>query len=360
MQKKRTAFVTFFPIFPNSMGSSEVVNSRFLNWPDKKKIFQISHLKNINNKKIETIKINVESPLRKIIKLPLLVFKIKKYLQGAKDKTLIIEGASWIFYSFFVLISLKLIFRDCKIIYISHSIESEIRKKYSNKLIYILTIILENFVLRLANISTSVSLKEKIKLKKLYSINTNFYPNGINLKFKKKIKKINDKYIIFSGSYSYEPNKDAIDLLNEKIMPELIKLYPNLKLVITGGGFDKKFPWVIYKNIVPKNELYNLIYYSECMCVPLKFGSGTRIKIMEALSLGAIVISSKKGIEGLKLLNKNPPFIYKNKDNLIKLLKLVLSYNKEIKKKSNQDKKFYINKFSMKNITSEFIKNYLN
>ena len=29
-------------------------------------------------------------------------------------------------------------------------------------------------------------------------------------------------------------------------------------------------------------------------CVPLKFGSGTRIKIMEALSLGAIVISSKK------------------------------------------------------------------
>ena len=211
----------------------------------------------------------------------------------------------------------------------------------------------------MADISTSVSLKEKTKLKKLYNINTNFYPNGINLKFIKKIKEINDKYIIFSGSYSYKPNRDAIDFLNKKIMPELIKLYPNLKLVITGGGYDKKFPWVIYKNIVPKNELYNLIYYSECMCVPLKFGSGTRIKIIEALSLGAIVVSSKKGIEGLKILNKNPPFIYKHKNNLIKQLKLVLSNNKKIKKKSNQDKKFYISKFSMKNITSKFIKNYL-
>ena len=42
---------------------------------------------------------------------------------------------------------------------------------------------------------------------------------------------------------------------------------------------------------------------------PLKFGSGTRIKIIEALTLGTIVISSSKGIEGIKLNKKNPPFI---------------------------------------------------
>ena len=39
---------------PNNMGSSTVVNSRFKNWP-KKKIFQISHIKKINNKNIKTI-----------------------------------------------------------------------------------------------------------------------------------------------------------------------------------------------------------------------------------------------------------------------------------------------------------------
>ena len=40
------------------------------------------------------------------------------------------------------------------------------------------------------------------------------------------------------------------------------------------------------------------------MCVPLKYGSGTRIKIIEALMLGTIVISSSKGIEGIKLNKK--------------------------------------------------------
>ena len=99
----------------------------------------------------------------------------------------------------------------------------------------------------------------------------------------------------------YKPNKDAIDYLNYHIMPTLIKKFPNLKLVITGGGFNKKFPWIINKGIVTKIKLYKYILSSKCLCVPLKFGSGTRIKIIEALCLGTIVISSKKGIEGIKL-----------------------------------------------------------
>ena len=78
-------------------------------------------------------------------------------------------------------------------------------------------------------------------------------------------------------------------------MPELTKFFPNLKLVITGGGFNKKiFPWLINKKIISKKELYNLIYFSKCMCVPLKFGSGTRIKIIEALSLGGYCNIFKK------------------------------------------------------------------
>ena len=34
MSETRTAFVTFFPIRPNNMGSSTVVNSRFINNPN--------------------------------------------------------------------------------------------------------------------------------------------------------------------------------------------------------------------------------------------------------------------------------------------------------------------------------------
>ena len=46
MRDLKTAFITFFPIKPNNMGSAAVVNSRFKSWPKNKKIFQISHIKN--------------------------------------------------------------------------------------------------------------------------------------------------------------------------------------------------------------------------------------------------------------------------------------------------------------------------
>ena len=85
MQIFNTAFVTFFPVTPDNMGSSTVVNSRFNNWPDKKKLFQMSHNKNINNKYLKTIFIRKESPINKILALPRLIKEIYKYLGKSKN-----------------------------------------------------------------------------------------------------------------------------------------------------------------------------------------------------------------------------------------------------------------------------------
>ena len=352
----KTAFITFFPIMPNNMGSSAVVNSRFNNGPKKKKIFQISHIKKINNQNINTIFIKKESPVNKIIKLPELVFKVIKYIKSSKNKLVIIEGASWIFYSFVVLASFKILLPDSKIIYISHSIESEIRKKYSNLFIFFLTKHLEKFVFKNSDIATSVSKIEKNKIKKLYNQKTVLYPNSIINNYKIIKNNFLNDYIIYSGSCLYEPNRIAVEYLNEKIMPNLLKSFPNLKLVLTGGGFDKKFPWLINKGIVSKKNLYNLIFFSKCMCVPLKFGTGTRIKIIEALSIGTIVLSTSKGIEGIELKRKKPPFIFNNSTKLLKLITYVIKNNKKIKKTAIKNRYFYMKKYSMKSNTEEFLK----
>ena len=355
----KTAFVTFFPINPNNMGSSTVVNSRFKNWPKSKKIFQISHINKLENSQIKTIYISKETPLRKILKLPKLIFEIYKYLKNSRKKILLVEGASWIFYSFFTIFIIKNILPNCKIVYVSHSIESEIRKKYSNYFIYLITKILENLVYKISDLATAVSNDEKRKIKKIYKKTTQLYPNAINLDEVKFKKKMSRDYIIYTGSYLYKPNKDAIDYLNYQIMPNLIKIFPNLKLIITGGGFYKKFPWLINKGTVQKKELYNLIYNSKCMCVPLKFGSGTRIKILEALILGAVVVSSSKGIEGIELLKKNPPFISNNKKSFINTLSKIIKNKKNFKKRAIFDSHIYKKKYSMKNITRMFIAKHL-
>ena len=132
----------------------------------------------------------------------------------------------------------------------------------------------------------------------------------MHLNLKKKYKKIiNDnfkyRYIFYSGSYEYLPNKIVIDRLVKKIMPNLLNYFPNLKLIITG---DKNLPyndkWIKTFGLVSKSKYISILKKSVCIAIPSKEGYGTRVKIIEALCYGAVVVSSKIGSEGIEF-NKN-------------------------------------------------------
>ena len=360
-KKTKYAFVAFYPVFPNISGSSEVSGSFFKYWPsNNKKIFYITHLKDNNkNKKLKPIKIIKENPYFKIISLISLCFKIVIFLKRTKKSYLIIEGPSWIFYSYVTIKVIKLFVPNTKIIYHSHSIEYEIRKKFNNKIISYLTYFLEKKVFELSNFSTSVSENEYKKIYSLYNKETIIFENGIDLNKIKKIpkKKINYKYLIYTGSYLYKPNKEAIDILVDDIMPKILILHPNLKLIITGGGYYKKtvYKWLINKGKLKKKQLYYYLKHAECLVTPLLYGSGTRIKILEALCVGTNVMTTPIGIEGIRYLKKNSnPLILNN----IKLFPIYINKLLKNKKKyiNKKDTLFYKTKYSMQNLTENFYK----
>jgi glycosyltransferase involved in cell wall biosynthesis len=356
---KKFAIINFFPVVPTNMGSAEVVLSFFSCIKQPKKIFQISHLKKINKKKIKTFFIIKENPFLKIINIPFLILNVIKYLNGAKKQIVIIEGPSWIGYSFLSIILLKIFFNKCLIVYHSHSIEYEIRKENSNFIISYLTKYLERIVYKISDIATSVSQIEKERLKKLYDVDALLVPNGVSIKRLKVIKGarlVKQKYIIYPGSYNYKPNKIAIDILAEKILPSLNLNFPDLKLVITGGGYKTIKKNIINLGLVSKQNLIRLIKDSEFLCLPIQSGSGTRIKIIEALILGKIIITTKKGIEGINYaLNKNPPFVENNLKKFIKICKEILRNKKKLELISRKQSKFFKKNYGMENISKKFI-----
>ena len=169
-----------------------------------------------------------------------------------------------------------------------------------------------------------------------------------------KKKSFKFQYLIYSGSYKYLPNKLALDYLIEKIMPNLLCVKPNLKLVITGGGYDGKKKFLINKGIVSKRKLLNYIYNSKLMVIPLDKGTGTRIKIIEALSIGAKILTTPKGIEGIDLLNKKKLYpIISRKENFCKIIIDILKNENKYKYNHNFKKKDYL----MENIVNNFLKN---
>ena len=358
----KTAIICFFDAYPARSGSGVVCYDFYKSWPGReKKFFQMSNYE-VNSHDIENIKLFDNKAIFKILSLPVLLCNLIKYFRSSKNNILVIEGPSWIFYSFFVIIFFKIFFKDTLIIYRSHSIEYEIRKNNSNIIIILISKFCEKIVYGYSHISTSVSDLEKRKVFKLYKVKTALFPNSIrinNLKKikEKKIKKIPKKFILFCGSYAYKPNKYAIDYIIKNILPKLCT--QQIKLVLTGGS-TKSFhnPDVFNLNYITRAELKFLYKKSICLAVPLFEGYGTRIKILEALVLGCNILTTKIGIQGIKYSRNNPSIKVTN--NMDQMIKNIFFFLKS-KKKNNS--KFIYNNYSMEmnaNLLFKKVKKILN
>ena len=352
---------SFFSIYPVTFGSSVVISSFFENIPNKNKVlFHISK-KNIKKSKTKNIINQSDFKIFKLFSVLLLIRKILFEIKHSNHKNvLIIEGASWVGYSFLLLFLVKFFFKKVKIIYRGHSIEYEIRKRNSNFIISYLSFIFEKFVYQNSHVSTSVSSLEQKKIKKLYNIQTEVFPNIIEIsKTNKNFLKFNKRYIFYSGSYDYLPNKKAIDRLVKKIMPIIIKKKPNLSLVLTGS---KKIPynynWLKNLGMISKDKYFNILKNSLCLIVPTREGYGTRVKIIEALCNGTVVVSSRIGIEGISYDRKFPPPFECNTDLSFVNSILKILNNSKYKQKAKKNRHKYIKKYSAKLNTQIFVRNH--
>lgn len=124
---------------------------------------------------------------------------------------------------------------------------------------------------------------------------------------------VKEKRILFVGNFRHRPNVDGIIYFIKSIWPDVIKKHPYATVEIIGSEppveimeFENS-PGIsvvgYIKNIRPHYENSML---SIC---PIRAGSGSRIKILDALAYGHPVVSTTVGYSGLRLVE--------NKDILV-------------------------------------------
>ena len=200
---------------------------------------------------------------------------------------------------------------------IEFKIKDEIRAKYGN-----LMRILELILCKKARKIVTVCKKDKEILIKEFGINPKkieivengfedetFFPNEKKGKLiRKKLGLENNPIVLFFGKLDYPPNKEAVYKIRWEILPRVISEIPNVKFLIVGKKYKFEFQHeaIIFTGLVDNVEDY--INAADVVIVPLLAGGGTRIKILEAIACGKIVISTRKGAEGL--INKlTKPFL---------------------------------------------------
>jgi len=136
-------------------------------------------------------------------------------------------------------------------------------------------------------------------------------PNGVDTAFYSyddRAQKADAPYLLFSGWLGTRANDDGVRFLVNEIWPLILRRYPEMRLLIVGGGAsgDLKQALQGVRQVEVSGQVPDVRPYfkqASIALVPLRIGSGTRLKILEAMSQGSPVVSTRKGAEGIEVLD---------------------------------------------------------
>ncbi|PRY15760.1 glycosyltransferase involved in cell wall biosynthesis [Pontibacter ummariensis] len=149
---------------------------------------------------------------------------------------------------------------------------------------------------------------KKEVLQHLPNVNVEVLPNGVDVEYFTPASCLtHTPSLLFTGTMSYKANKDAVAYFIDSIFPLILKQFPECTFKIAGAGAKqalKDFVGMKGVEIISDPEdmrpLYNEAWI---VVVPLRSGSGTRLKILEAMAMEKPVVSTEVGAEGLLLTN---------------------------------------------------------
>lgn len=133
-------------------------------------------------------------------------------------------------------------------------------------------------------------------------------PIGIDIsKYKQELNKVSELALSFIGSLDWMPNLDGLDWFLENVWSELTDSFSDISLHIAGRNTPDKIVKLASDKIMIHGEVESAIDFINqypIMIVPLLSGSGMRVKILEGMALGKVVISTSIGAEGILAVHK--------------------------------------------------------
>jgi len=240
---------------------------------------------------------------------------------------------------------------NAKSIYIAHNIEIEryyTRSVFNNEtevlpILKLFIPLLEYFATKFDKIIV-ISYDDKRKLSILY----NTHPERITVippkiskhsfvqKEHKNNRRINRRVTaVFHGTYRYIPNKEAMNLIRQYIS----KKVKYAQFVVFGSNAPK-FTESNFKSLGFVDNLYEFLSSCDIAIVPLKRGAGVKLKILDYMVVGLPIVTTKKGAEGLYLINGKHAIIVDDVDEkFIEAVEYLIENPKMRKKLGHNAKK---------------------
>lgn len=135
------------------------------------------------------------------------------------------------------------------------------------------------------------------------------------------------KILLFFGTFSYQPNMEALLFINNKLAPALEDM-KDVEIYIAGrapankdivGMLHKKVKWL---GFVP--NIYEVLHAADVFICPLWKTVGIIVKVLDAMGAGKPIIVSRFVKEGIPELNESNAFLANDETEFIYLTRLCI------------------------------------
>ena len=133
--------------------------------------------------------------------------------------------------------------------------------------------------------------------------NVHVVPNGVAEQPAPRRELERSDEVLFVGTLHYEPNIDAVLRFHDLVLPQVRRRRPSTRFVIAGRdpapvvqSLADGDSCIVHANVPDLSDLYQ---QAAIVVVPVRLGSGTRIKTLEALARGKAVVATSVGAEGI-------------------------------------------------------------
>lgn len=111
--------------------------------------------------------------------------------------------------------------------------------------------------------------------------------------------------LVFTGLMSYRPNIDAVTYFVKEILPLIHRTRPAETFTMVGWGITDEVRALLGPRVIATSRVPDVRPYlagAAAVVAPIRIGSGTRLKVLEALSMARPLISTSVACEGLDVV----------------------------------------------------------
>lgn len=112
--------------------------------------------------------------------------------------------------------------------------------------------------------------------------------------------------LVFVGQMGWFPNRDGVDWFLADVLPRILVHRPDARFIVVGKSEGLQVPARMQASVELAGFVRDVrpwVADAELYVVPLRAGSGTRLKVLEAMALGKAIVTTSVGSEGIALVD---------------------------------------------------------